>query len=64
MNSLKSLYLLIVLAVLLLCSMSCVGMRYGCIKGNCTSGQGTKTWPSGAKYVGEWRDDKRNGQAS
>jgi hypothetical protein len=24
----------------------------------------TTTWPDGGKYVGEWKDDKRNGQAT
>ena len=27
-------------------------------------GQGTYTFSSGAKYVGEWRDDKRHGQGT
>ena len=25
---------------------------------------GTYTWPNGEKYVGEWRDDKKNGQGT
>ena len=25
---------------------------------------GTYTWPTGAKYAGEWKDDKRNGQGT
>ncbi|MDA9324741.1 MORN motif precursor, partial [Amylibacter sp.] len=25
------------------------------------NGHGTHTWPSGAVYVGEWKDDKQNG---
>lgn len=24
----------------------------------------TKTYPNGAKYAGEWKDDKRNGQGT
>ena len=28
------------------------------------NGQGTKTWPNGDKYVGEWRDDNINGQGT
>ena len=27
----------------------------------CENGNGTYTYPSGNKYVGEWKDDKRNG---
>ena len=34
-----------------------------CIEGNCKNGQGTYTWASGEnagdKYVGEWKDGKR-----
>ena len=32
-----------------------------CISGDCENGYGTYTWPSGGKYVGEWKDGKRNG---
>ncbi len=35
-----------------------------CIKGNCSSGQGTATYANGDKYVGEWKDDKRHGQGT
>lgn len=28
------------------------------------SGQGTETWPSGSKYVGEWKDGIYNGQGT
>ena len=31
-----------------------------CIKGNCKNGQGTYTWSSGSKYVGEWKNGKFN----
>ena len=36
----------------------------GCISGDCKNGQGTFSWPDGAKYVGEWKDGKRNGQGT
>jgi len=32
----------------------------GCIEGDCENGQGTYTWANGDKYVGEWKDDKRD----
>ena len=33
-----------------------------CIEGDCSNGQGIYTWPSGQKYVGEFKDGKKNGQ--
>lgn len=33
-----------------------------CTQGNCTNGQGTMTWPDGAKYVGKFKNGKYNGQ--
>ena len=35
-----------------------------CIKGDCINGQGTFTWESGDKYVGEWKDGKGQGQGT
>ena len=35
-----------------------------CIKGDCTSGQGTYTWSDGHKYVGEFKEGKRLGQGT
>ena len=35
-----------------------------CIEGNCVDGQGTYTWASGHKYVGEYKDGKRHGQGT
>ena len=64
MNRFKSLYITIPLVVLFLCLMSCVGIRYGCIQGNCTNGQGTFTTTDGHKYVGEFKDGKLNGQGT
>jgi formylglycine-generating enzyme required for sulfatase activity len=36
----------------------------GCIKGDCTNGQGTYTYPDGSVYVGKWKNDKFNGQGT
>ena len=35
-----------------------------CIKGDCINGQGTFTWESGDKYVGEWKDGLQHGQGT
>jgi len=35
-----------------------------CIEGDCNNGYGTFTWTDGAKYVGEWKDDKQHGQGT
>lgn len=35
-----------------------------CIDGDCIDGLGTYLWPNGDKYVGEWKDGKRNGRGS
>ena len=35
-----------------------------CIEGNCTNGQGIYNWPSGEKYVGEFKAQKRSGQGT
>ena len=32
-----------------------------CIEGDCNNGYGTDAYPDGYKYVGEFKDDKRNG---
>ena len=32
-----------------------------CIKGNCLSGEGTAVFPSGARYVGQFREGRPNG---
>lgn len=36
----------------------------GCIKGDCTNGQGTYTYPDGSVYVGQWKNDKLHGQGT
>ena len=35
-----------------------------CISGNCVNGQGTYISANGAKYEGEWKDNKLNGQGT
>ena len=35
-----------------------------CIKGDCEDGQGTFAWSDGKKYVGEFKEGKRNGQGT
>jgi hypothetical protein len=34
------------------------------MEGRQKNGQGTLTWPSGQKYVGEFKDDIQNGQGA
>ena len=36
----------------------------GCISGDCQNGQGTYTYSSGSKYVGEWKDGNYHGQGT
>ena len=40
------------------------GFGQQCISGNCVNGQGTYTWASGNKYVGEWMNDMMHGQGT
>ena len=35
-----------------------------CISGDCDNGYGTYTWPSGSKYVGQWKDNMFHGQVT
>ena len=39
-------------------------ITYQCIEGNCQNGQGTYTFASGEKYVGEFKDNKYHGQGT
>ena len=64
MHRFTLLYIAITLVLLFLCEMSCVGMRQGCIKGNCTNGQGIFTFPDGAKYAGEFWEGTLSGQGT
>ena len=48
------------LLILTLFPFSLVGQE--CISGDCVNGQGTYTYGDGGKYVGEWKDGKRNGR--
>ena len=36
-------------------------LKTGCIKGNCVNGKGTKIWPNGDKYNGNWKNEKPHG---
>ena len=49
---------------ILICLYATAFVYAGCIEGNCTNGQGTKTWSNGDKYVGEFKDGKKNGQGT
>ncbi len=55
----KKLFVILVLG-LLWCN---VGFAE-CIKGDCNNGYGTYTYANGGKYVGEFKDGKRNGQGT
>ena len=35
-----------------------------CVSGDCENGYGAFTYPSGSKYVGEFKDGKKNGQGT
>ena len=35
-----------------------------CVQGNCVNGQGTFTFPNGAKHVGEFKEGKSHGQGA
>jgi len=35
-----------------------------CVQGNCKNGQGTNTWATGSKYVGEFKDSRLHGQGT
>ena len=52
------------LLILLCLPMIGFAQETGCISGDCENGQGTFTYASGSKYVGEWKDSLRHGQGT
>ena len=51
--------------ILFVLCLGLVGFGYGqCISGDCENGQGTYTFASGSKYVGEWKDGNMDGQGT
>jgi len=56
----KRLIALTILSYFCITSMSWAA----CIQGNCNNGKGTYTWPSGNKYVGEFKNGNLNGQGT
>ncbi len=43
----------------------CPGVSFGdCVEGDCSNGQGVLVYPSGDKYVGQFRDGKMEGQGT
>ena len=50
--------------ILLLLSFSPLVFAEGCISGDCYYGYGTYVWDDGTKYVGEWKNGFREGQAT
>ena len=56
-----SLYVFLVLLMVSACSDQ---NQLSCIEGDCTNGYGTYTYASGNKYVGEFKEGKRNGQGT
>ena len=58
-NKMKKLSLYVFL-VLMFCNTAFAE----CIEGDCSNGYGTYTNPSGNKYVGEWKENKKHGQGT
>ena len=52
------------LAVIILGLLWCNVGFAGCIEGNCSTGQGTRTWANGNKYVGRFINGKKHGQGT
>ena len=48
------------------CSVALVGCKpdTGCVEGDCVNGQGTYSYRSGSRYVGEFKYGKRNGKGT
>ncbi len=49
------------LLILLLSALAAAGASAQCIAGNCQNGQGTYVYPSGAKYIGNFRNGEIHG---
>ena len=64
MNNSKSLFKIIVAVIICLYFTAYAYGDGTCIEGNCTNGQGTYTWATGEKYVGEFKDGNLNGQGT
>ena len=60
----KNLLLLLVLPLLFSCGESLDKELTSEMLEDGYTGQGTYTWANGEKYVGEWKDGKRNGQGT
>jgi hypothetical protein len=63
----KYLFQIVVLVVICLTITACENFVYfigTCTEGDCTNGQGTLTFRSGWKYVGEFKDGLPNGQGT
>ena len=55
---------LIKISTLLILGSSLLLSKEGCIQGDCENGYGTYIFPSGQKYVGEWKNYLRNGHGT
>lgn len=49
------------LIILLLSALAAAGANAQCVAGNCQNGQGTYVYPSGAKYIGNFRNGEIHG---
>jgi hypothetical protein len=56
-------YLILIFAFLLV-ALASGELMAECVSGNCTDGTGTKIYPSGSKYRGEFRNGKEHGQGT
>ncbi len=56
-------YIILITAFALLLAAS-GDLRAECISGNCKEGSGTKIYPSGSKYTGEFKDGKEHGKGT
>ena len=52
----------VIIAILVFFHVSTIHAE--CIEGDCANGQGSYIWPSGEKYVGEFKDYKRSGKGT